>query len=374
MKRQKRIWMGGLAGLVLSPLALAATVHEYRSPGSYSFTVPSGVTSIQVEVAGAGGGAGVGQTVPDGLGYPTWMMGIRTGGSGGAGGRVQATLAVQPGDIITMVVADSGKGGTYHPFYEPLPGAGAGGSGSGSGGTTANARGPDENNGREFTGGGGGGASALSVVGTVIRVGGGGGGGGFFSTQGTNSSAESGASGGSSTVSTQDCQTPANGSDGTWSAWALESQGFFGLGSGGGGGGGYQGQAGQGGVTPGLSRDSFFQVEFAPTGGGGGGTCHWVGAGGRTLSSITADGAGGAGGIADAAPLTPIELPQLAEAPAAINGAAGWIVLTVPDPKPPVDPQPIAPTPVPTLGEWGLVALSSLLAMFGLARSRRRSS
>ncbi|MDR2334961.1 MAG: IPTL-CTERM sorting domain-containing protein [Burkholderiaceae bacterium] len=49
-------------------------------------------------------------------------------------------------------------------------------------------------------------------------------------------------------------------------------------------------------------------------------------------------------------------------------------MLTVPDPKPPVDPQPIAPTPVPTLGEWGLVALSSLLAMFGLARSRRRSS
>lgn len=29
-------------------------------------------------------------------------------------------------------------------------------------------------------------------------------------------------------------------------------------------------------------------------------------------------------------------------------------------------------TPVPTLGEWGLIALSSLLAMLGLARSRRR--
>lgn len=29
-------------------------------------------------------------------------------------------------------------------------------------------------------------------------------------------------------------------------------------------------------------------------------------------------------------------------------------------------------TSVPTLGEWSLIALSSLLAMFGLARSRRR--
>lgn len=35
-------------------------------------------------------------------------------------------------------------------------------------------------------------------------------------------------------------------------------------------------------------------------------------------------------------------------------------------------PVSVAPTPVPTLGEWGLIALSSLLAMFGLTRSRRR--
>ncbi|QNN55738.1 IPTL-CTERM sorting domain-containing protein [Diaphorobacter ruginosibacter] len=36
-------------------------------------------------------------------------------------------------------------------------------------------------------------------------------------------------------------------------------------------------------------------------------------------------------------------------------------------------PAPAA-TPVPTLGEWGLIALSSLLGMFGLTRSRRRAS
>lgn len=34
---------------------------------------------------------------------------------------------------------------------------------------------------------------------------------------------------------------------------------------------------------------------------------------------------------------------------------------------------PVA-TPVPAIGEWGVIALSSLLAMFGLARSRRRQN
>ncbi|MGB3067641.1 MAG: hypothetical protein WBC18_03815, partial [Ottowia sp.] len=235
--------MTGLLSLALSPLALAATVHEYRSPGSYSFTVPSGVTSIDVEVAGGGGGAGVGQTFPGDMGFPAGMVGVRTGGNGGSGARVHATLAVQPGDVIAMVVADSGKGGTFHIFYDSLPGSGAGGSGGGSGGATANAWGPDPDAGGSprFLGGGGGGASALSVGGTVIRAGGGGGGGGFFATQAANSSAESGEHGGLSVVSTQDCQTPANGADGTWSAWAVESGGYFGTGSGGGGGGGYQG-------------------------------------------------------------------------------------------------------------------------------------
>lgn len=41
-------------------------------------------------------------------------------------------------------------------------------------------------------------------------------------------------------------------------------------------------------------------------------------------------------------------------------------------PKVPTTPGGGTPTPVPTLGEWGLIALSSLLAIFGLARSRRR--
>lgn len=38
----------------------------------------------------------------------------------------------------------------------------------------------------------------------------------------------------------------------------------------------------------------------------------------------------------------------------------------------PALPPSAATAPVPTLSEWGLITLSSLLAMFGLARSRRR--
>ena len=40
-------------------------------------------------------------------------------------------------------------------------------------------------------------------------------------------------------------------------------------------------------------------------------------------------------------------------------------------PNVPTTPGSGAPTPVPTLGEWGLFALSSLLALFGLARGRK---
>ncbi len=35
-------------------------------------------------------------------------------------------------------------------------------------------------------------------------------------------------------------------------------------------------------------------------------------------------------------------------------------------------PAPVATTSIPTLSEWGLIGLSSILAMFGLARMRRR--
>lgn len=40
----------------------------------------------------------------------------------------------------------------------------------------------------------------------------------------------------------------------------------------------------------------------------------------------------------------------------------------------PIPPTPTTPTAVPTLGAWGLISISSILAGFGLMRSRRRSA
>lgn len=39
-------------------LSIPYNKNEYRTPGTYTFTVPAGVTSLKITVAGAGGGGG----------------------------------------------------------------------------------------------------------------------------------------------------------------------------------------------------------------------------------------------------------------------------------------------------------------------------
>ncbi|MET4577215.1 hypothetical protein [Ottowia thiooxydans] len=354
--------IAGIVGLSFTPLALAVT-QSFVTPGAHSFTVPAGVTSIQVEVAGAGGGAGSGVTVPNEFGVPLSLVGVYTGGSGGAGARVSATIAVAPGDVINLTVADSGKGGTLHTATAPA-GTGAGGAGSGSGGSTANADDPADDS-ASLTGGGGGGASALSVSGTFIRAGGGGGGGGAHRNQSTFSSAESGAPGMSPAVSTADCALPGDGLPGTASPYVISSGIYHRTGSGGGGGGGYASQVGAGGLTPGLIFGGPFPVvEFAPEGGGGGGSCVFVG-GAKALSNLSTDILGGAGGIADPAPISVWDATPGNE-PAPIDGSAGWIRINVPD-----APVLSAPKAVPSLGIASLLTLSSLLLTIGAFRRRK---
>ena len=65
--------------------------------GAYNWTVPSGVTSVLVEMWGAGGAGGVG-------------MYTYCGGNGGSGGYGKGSINVTPGDIISFTV---GTGGTY---------------------------------------------------------------------------------------------------------------------------------------------------------------------------------------------------------------------------------------------------------------------
>jgi hypothetical protein len=88
--------------LALKPNVNASS--EYDTPGSSSFTVPSGITCIQVESWGAGGG---------GAERSNNIGGNRYGGGGGAGGGfASGALAVSSGDNISVTVGAGGTGGS----------------------------------------------------------------------------------------------------------------------------------------------------------------------------------------------------------------------------------------------------------------------
>lgn len=222
----------------------------WTQPGSYSFVVPSGVTSIRFRGWAGGGGGGPGT------------------GTGGGGAFVDSTLSVTPGETLLVVI---GAGGRYpsatYPIYGTFfaPGGasvlGPGGSGDGSGGIGAA---------ETEWGGGGGGASGLKRGSTrLIVVGGGGGGaqnraGGGGGDDGGDGSAKDGKAGqdtiaGDGGTTTTPGVTGANGQDGDPS-----------------------GDTGRGGT--------------GRAGGGGG----WHGGGGGASDSIEGDGGGGGGSSEDA--------------------------------------------------------------------------
>ena len=158
----------GLCGAVVNFTAPTATdncagtgnitqTFNYTGTANVAWTVPSGVTSITVDLSGAQGGTGGGAS---GLLNP-----------GGLGGRQQATLAVSAGQILYINVG--GAGGN-----ETTTTAGTGGFNGGGNGGYDNTT---------YVGGGGGGASDIRLGGTLLSnrifvAGGGGGGGNDFNT------------------------------------------------------------------------------------------------------------------------------------------------------------------------------------------------
>ncbi|WP_202120911.1 ubiquitin-like protein [Streptomyces sp. BA2] len=120
-----------------SRFAMLTGKVSYSVPGTYSFTVPAGVTRITTSVTGAGGGGGGAGGV---LGY--------FGGGGGGGATVHCTLQVHPGDTLSIHVAAGGTGGLGDQNGEngdtsqsangktnlAQANGGAGGQGSGQGG------------------------------------------------------------------------------------------------------------------------------------------------------------------------------------------------------------------------------------------------
>jgi LruC domain-containing protein len=204
-----------------------------------TFVVPPNVSSLTVNLWGAGGGGG----------SPSRSEAAR----GGGGGFATGTLAVTPGETLTVVVGGGGS----------AAGSGAGGFGGGGAGAGA-------------SGGGGGGRSAIRRGSTELITAGGGGGGGYDYA--------GGAGGGSSGL--RNPGDGGGGNGGTQSAGgAAIGSGGYGIGQagsalqggnaayyGGGGGGGYFGGGGAGSISG--------------YGNGGGGGSGYIG--GVTAATLTA--------------------------------------------------------------------------------------
>lgn len=215
---------------LLTESSLATTTTVSYTGSSQSWTVPPNVTSVSVTVTGADGGNG-GNDGGSGL-----------GAAGGPGGRVTGSLAVTPGETLTIYVG--GAGGNGSSSVSNTGGGAAGNSGGGyGGGAGGNAGGSGSSGG----GGGGGGASAILRGGTVLAVAGGAGGGGG----GGNTSPTAG------TVGTTGNLRSSGTAGGTGSSRGTGNDG----GGGGGGGGGY---------TRGGNGGSYIGSANSDNGGNGG--------------------------------------------------------------------------------------------------------
>lgn len=168
---------------------------------SGNFTVPAGVTLLDVELWGGGGGGG-------GSG-----SGGGTAGGGGAGGYARGIFAVTPGQVIACTIGAGGNGGgaggagsgggstsfgalmsaTGGGGGQPNPSGNAGSGGTGTGGTinitsssgsTGAASNVQGGAGATASFGGGGGGGAQGAAGAGAVPGGGGGGGGSSSPGG----------------------------------------------------------------------------------------------------------------------------------------------------------------------------------------------
>jgi hypothetical protein len=143
-------------------IALRQTSTVVTIDSSGTWTPPAGVTSVTVDMWGAGGGSGTGSNFEE---------------SGGAGAYVHATtVPVTPGNVYTVTIGSGGTGGATST-------GGTGGSGFQSGGNGS----VDASQG----GGGGGGSTSFANDGTTLIACGGGGGAG-----GTTNASASGSSGG----------------------------------------------------------------------------------------------------------------------------------------------------------------------------------
>jgi hypothetical protein len=257
--------------LAADPAAAASSSYSYSSQYQY-FTVPAGITSLHIAVAGGSGADG---------------QGNYGGGSGASGGEIDGDLTVTPGQVLTLWVGGAGQPGGGQGYGNPSHNDFEGGTGgSGYGITTGN-------------GGGGGAASYVKLAnGQMIAVGGGGGGGGG---SGTAPCCGSGGSGGYGSGGASSGSLRTNGYDGSalTAGYGATGDGYPGTADAansdngvGGGGGGYGGNFGGGGGGGGGGYFTCDQNEPNPANN----HCYSAGGGGGGGGVNSGGGAGGAGG------------------------------------------------------------------------------
>ena len=254
--------------------------QQYTTPGTFTFTVPNGITSISaICVGGGGGGAG------------TDVSNLSGGGGGGGALAYQTTIAVTPGETLSVTVGTGGVGGA------PNVAGSAGGNSNISRGATTLIR---------ANGGSGGSVGATGGAGgTVVTGTGGSGGSGGTGVNGTADPAFGGGGGGAGGYS---------GNGGNAGNGFPETAGLDGSGGAGGGAGGgniidpttfSSRAAGGGGVgILGSGANGLGGAVDNPGGGGSGGSDGTVsvggnyggGAGGGSGAIVPSDGGTGSGG------------------------------------------------------------------------------
>lgn len=262
-------------------------VYNYTG-AAQTFTVPCGVTSIQVKAWGAGGSGG---------GIDTY-----SGAIGGGGAYVTTTVAVTPGQVLTIIVGGGALGGGACLANSP---GGAGGWGNG---IIAGARGGNSGlQGCSGGGGGGGGGTGIFLGTTPIVVAGGGGGG---SGGGNTSSGAAGGGGGQNGFAVSGCTPGVTGANGNGNGTAGGDRGNADGAGGGGGGGGYRGGTG-GSPPPGCDCGGC---------GGGGGSSYSNGTG-----TIISNGSGSTPGNSTD-PLLPSGIAR--GGISSVQGGNGYLVIT----------------------------------------------
>lgn len=164
-RRAQELWLDVVSKAkvaILPPTAITTNSQVFSTPGSYSFVVPSGITSLQITCEGAGGGGG-GGAYHQYFGFPLRASG---GQPGARGGLVITVLDVVAGETIDLVVPSKGIGGnTAYIVNNAGPAVGAPGTAGGN--ATATRHGQATPRCLAFGGLQGGGATANAFTGYV---------------------------------------------------------------------------------------------------------------------------------------------------------------------------------------------------------------